>query len=353
MRPETGPDPGSLTTFPSRMQLIALHYFSTLERLYGHNMNPFSDHHHQGNGCHPMHKEISREELFEQIWSKPASQLAEQYGVSDVAISKWCKRLEIPKPPRGYWAKLKVGKSVPKKPKLKELSKKGESRISTYIPSWRESQKRPKLPPAPKMIGGSLETPHRLVKCTLNALKKGRPDDRGIVRSKNKRQLDVQVTKDQIERACLIFDSLIKTLDQENMPVSLQVEKYSTSTQVDVSGTYVQLQIRERIKRTERKALKKDPFQYRQKILILEVEFFNMCIVYVATIIYKIRTEKYVILAFFAHIPQQFGRLDGPISRFICILWILLFRPNSKLFRHDSESLMLSKDVLSIVLDRY
>ncbi len=37
-------------------------------------------------------------------------QLAEQFGVSDVAISKWCKRYGIAKPPRGYWAKKAAGK---------------------------------------------------------------------------------------------------------------------------------------------------------------------------------------------------------------------------------------------------
>ena len=47
----------------------------------------------------------TKEELEKQIWSTPSSQLALRYGVSDTAISKWCKAYKITKPPRGYWAK--------------------------------------------------------------------------------------------------------------------------------------------------------------------------------------------------------------------------------------------------------
>lgn len=45
---------------------------------------------------------LTREELYEAIWSTPASLLAKKYGISDVALGKICKRHQIPKPPRGY-----------------------------------------------------------------------------------------------------------------------------------------------------------------------------------------------------------------------------------------------------------
>lgn len=60
---------------------------------------------------------ISRVDLFELAWSKPMTQLAKEYGFSDVGFSKICIKHEIPLPPRGYWAKLAAGyKSA--KPKL-------------------------------------------------------------------------------------------------------------------------------------------------------------------------------------------------------------------------------------------
>ncbi len=51
----------------------------------------------------------NREKLYEEVWAKPVVKVAEQYGVSDVAIHKVCKALNIPTPPLGYWAKVRAG----------------------------------------------------------------------------------------------------------------------------------------------------------------------------------------------------------------------------------------------------
>lgn len=45
----------------------------------------------------------SDEELTAMVWNEPSSSLAKILGVSDVAISRHCKRRKISKPPRGYW----------------------------------------------------------------------------------------------------------------------------------------------------------------------------------------------------------------------------------------------------------
>src|SRR5919202_4184915 len=47
----------------------------------------------------------SKEELEKIIWTKPTTQVAKDFGVSDKAIEKWCKAYGLQKPPRGYWAK--------------------------------------------------------------------------------------------------------------------------------------------------------------------------------------------------------------------------------------------------------
>ena len=60
---------------------------------------------------------LSREELFEKVWSKSGTKLSEELGVSDVAIAKRCKKLNVPRPPRGYWAKLEAGHRL-KRPEL-------------------------------------------------------------------------------------------------------------------------------------------------------------------------------------------------------------------------------------------
>ena len=65
--------------------------------------------------------EKDRRQLFDEVWSLPTQKVAAQHGVSDVAIAKTCKRLKIPKPPRGYWAKKAAGLPVPDQPTLPPL----------------------------------------------------------------------------------------------------------------------------------------------------------------------------------------------------------------------------------------
>lgn len=56
-------------------------------------------------------KELSREELYERIWSSPMTQVAAELGISDVALAKRCKKLNVPKPRVGYWAKVAAGQT--------------------------------------------------------------------------------------------------------------------------------------------------------------------------------------------------------------------------------------------------
>ena len=53
-----------------------------------------------------MTKNISREALYELVWSKPMTHVAKDLGISDVMLGKMCKEQLVPKPPRGYWANL-------------------------------------------------------------------------------------------------------------------------------------------------------------------------------------------------------------------------------------------------------
>ncbi len=73
-------------------------------------------------------EEISRKNLYDLIWSEPATKVAERFNRSDVSISKICKKYNIPKPPRGYWAKLNSGGIVKQIP----LPKSSENPIIVF-----------------------------------------------------------------------------------------------------------------------------------------------------------------------------------------------------------------------------
>lgn len=64
---------------------------------------------------------VSRQALYEMIWKEPISKVSPRLGISDVGLSKICRKHGISRPPRGYWAKVIAGKSVVKAP----LSRRG------------------------------------------------------------------------------------------------------------------------------------------------------------------------------------------------------------------------------------
>ena len=55
---------------------------------------------------------MSRNDLYRKIWLKSAVQLAKDWGISDVAIAKLCKKHNVPKPPLGYWARIQHGRKI-------------------------------------------------------------------------------------------------------------------------------------------------------------------------------------------------------------------------------------------------
>jgi excisionase family DNA binding protein len=59
-----------------------------------------------------------REELYERVWTIPIRKLAKQYGVSDVALAKSCRKLSIRLPGRGYWAKKNANRPVSPRPPI-------------------------------------------------------------------------------------------------------------------------------------------------------------------------------------------------------------------------------------------
>lgn len=77
---------------------------------------------------------LTREQLYEKVWSTPCSKLAEEFGLSDVAIAKRCKKLEVPRPARGYWAKLQAGRK-PRRIPLPPTAEEAFTRLAEKEPA--------------------------------------------------------------------------------------------------------------------------------------------------------------------------------------------------------------------------
>lgn len=55
---------------------------------------------------------LTRRELYDMVWKEPMSTISKKFNITDTGLRKACKRMNIPTPIAGYWAKLQFGKPV-------------------------------------------------------------------------------------------------------------------------------------------------------------------------------------------------------------------------------------------------
>ncbi|TXC72120.1 hypothetical protein FSB78_15080 [Sphingomonas ginsenosidivorax] len=103
-----------------------------------------------------MTKELSRQALYDLVWSTPVKTLATQFNISDANLRKACQRSHIPLPPAGYWAKLAAGKrvtqpSLPARPPgMSDTVTPGAGRYDSYsYRQWSDAELQGPLPARP------------------------------------------------------------------------------------------------------------------------------------------------------------------------------------------------------------
>jgi hypothetical protein len=74
---------------------------------------------------------LPRSQLYKLVWSKPVRDVAADFGISDVALAKRCRALNIPLPWRGYWEIVAAGRM----PRF-DYAPSGELRLHATEPGW-------------------------------------------------------------------------------------------------------------------------------------------------------------------------------------------------------------------------
>jgi hypothetical protein len=174
---------------------------------------------------------LTREELYQKVWSKPATLLAKDLGISDVAIAKICKKLNIPKPYSGYWRQVDVGHGVQSPlPEIRQGIPKDvviyPNRVKIALQAQNpellakiELEKRPANHIA---IAQNLLNAHHLVSQTKQILEKTRPRLGGILEKHPHQQcLDVGVSRTALNRALRILDALLKALEERGHSIEI------------------------------------------------------------------------------------------------------------------------------------
>ncbi|PJT27213.1 hypothetical protein CN884_02095 [Ochrobactrum sp. 30A/1000/2015] len=174
---------------------------------------------------------ITREELYELVWSKPMLRVAEQFEVSSSYMARVCSALNVPRPERGYWAKMAVGKAPPQAPlpdarpgDLLSWSRDGELPVRpkpAYVPEIRKRAPRQRV---------SREAIHGLIWGARAHFESGRPvDEETYLKPYKKLLLDVITSKACLDKSLDFANELFKRLEAsgDRVMIAPTNEKFS------------------------------------------------------------------------------------------------------------------------------
>ncbi|MAT90253.1 hypothetical protein [Marixanthomonas ophiurae] len=203
-------------------------------------------------------KELTRNELYDLVWSKPLTTLAKEYAYSDNGLRKICIKHNIPLPKSGYWSKIKFNKKV----KKEKLPKEDESiKIELYIrKEGQESINHPNSERAkikqeienselPIVVPDRLSNPDKLVVEAKEDLKEKVPSTWGTsegLLSTSSGTINLQVSKSNRSRALRFMDTFIKLVKKRGHSI-----KVTDETIVVINGENLKIRLREFVKREE------------------------------------------------------------------------------------------------------
>lgn len=191
---------------------------------------------------------VYRNKLYDQVWKEPMSRLAMRYNISDVGLAKVCRKLNVPVPPRGYWAKVQRGQKLAK-PELPKLTK-GIPETATISPLVSRSRELPEAvrlqrsfeaDPAHRIVVNSDRRLHPLVQATKTALSAHHQSGSSTV------PLNIRVSGGIRDRALLLMSTMIYALEERGFSAESAGEKCGSA--LIVKGERLEFSLEEQTKR--------------------------------------------------------------------------------------------------------
>lgn len=208
-----------------------------------------------------------REDLFKAVWAEPMTHVAAQLGISDVALAKVCRRMDMPRPGRGYWARRAAGwpARVPqlRPPKPGTLL---AYDVRRYVASPAEIQKAAEVreeigrhasDQPPLAVPEALADPHPWVARSLPALQRLEGKPRRA--TDRQRCLDIFATGEALLRACRIMDTLLKAFEERGYSVEVtspqvpedpRAARVASRTLVRIGESAVRISIEESVRKS-------------------------------------------------------------------------------------------------------
>lgn len=201
--------------------------------------------------------DLTRQQLLDLVWSKPAIHLARELGVSDSGLAKICRRHHVPRPPSGYFLMREDRRREP--PELPEISD-PQLEIIRFFPRERaplasapaeiqvmlEAELRRERP---VRVSARLTQPHPLVELTRKYLEKEKPSHDSPLICGGERHLDVHVAPKSVPRAMRILDALIKAAEARGFSVAVQAEAWGgrPKTFMTIAGERIPFRLVEKL----------------------------------------------------------------------------------------------------------
>lgn len=157
---------------------------------------------------------VTREELYRLVWSEPMSKLAVRFEVSGSYMARICSLLDVPRPERGYWAKLAVGKA-PRQPTLPEPG--GGTQLFWSQTGERIPAPRPTTAPSrqsKRKVRIARDRIHPLIVGAAAHFENGRDiEEGGYIKPYKKLLVDITASKSTIQTALDLANDLFNALE--------------------------------------------------------------------------------------------------------------------------------------------
>lgn len=199
-------------------------------------------------------KTFTREELYNEVWKTPLLTLSKKYNIRDVGLRKCCVQMNIPLPKAGHWQKLRFSKNVRQIPlpvsngdkEVIELELRTADSITNFgLPSEtskRENEIQSKLC-EDLMVPNTLINPEKIIIATHKyylAFYKRKWDSPDI----SLPRLNIKVSEQQLQRALLFMDTLIKVLKKKGFDLIIE----SAETILLINKQKIKIALREKTK---------------------------------------------------------------------------------------------------------
>jgi hypothetical protein len=166
---------------------------------------------------------ITREQLYELVWSTPMLRVAERFGVSSSYMARVCTELQVPRPNRGYWTQHELGRP-PARPVLPPLQP-GDLESWTPGQSVGSNQRVALLSATPADVGvpaarrrgrpskkATLPGIHPLLKGAKEHFLKSRDSRTGLAHPTKRLLVDIVVSPELLDQALDVANELFLAL---------------------------------------------------------------------------------------------------------------------------------------------